>query len=119
MRRVIKGGTNVRETIFEDENFEFTRTRGVSINDTPWEGLAVITKEGTPAKKHVIEIRLNGSNFPDFNGEPVKYTYKDAYVAHGMRTRIDTLDETAEYIEALEDALDFAYKVNDWIFHNN
>lgn len=119
MRKVIKGGTNVRETIFEDENFDFVRTHGIGRNDTPWTGLAVVTKEGTPAKKHVVEIRLNYKGDPEFDGTPVEYKYSGCQVAHGMRSQIDTLDDTAEYIEVLEDALDFAYRVNDWLFHND
>ena len=118
MKRVIRGGTNVRETIFEDENFDFVRTHGIGMQDTPWTGLAVVTKPGSLAKKHVVEIRLNSIGNPDFNGEPVNYQYKDAYVAHGMRGEADTLDDTAEYIDVLEDALDFAYRVNNWIFDN-
>lgn len=119
MKKVVRGGSNVRETIFEDENFDFVRTHGVGVENTPWTGLAVVTKPGSLAKKHVVEIRLNSIGSPDFNGEPVDYKYSDTYVAHGMRNEIDTLDDTAEYIGVLEDALDFAERVNVWLYKNN
>lgn len=117
MKRWIKASSN-DGVIFEDEMFSFVRESGVGREDTPWTGLAVISKG--LAKKHVVEIRLNTKGWKEFNGpdEPVNYEYKDCEVAHGMRAKADTLDETAEYIEVLEDALDFAYRVNEWLQNN-
>lgn len=119
MRKVIKGATNSRATIFEDRYFDFVMRRGVGIEDTPYFGLEVRTKEDTLAYKHVVEIRLNSKNFPDFHGEPVYYQYKDCYVAHGMRSRADTLEDTESYIYVLEDALEFARRVNKWLEEND
>lgn len=117
-KKIIKCSRNFRETIFEDENFELRACHGVGVNETPWSGLEVITKEGSLAKKHAVEIRLHSKGWADFDGTPVVYQYKDCYVAHGMRSRADTLSETQEYIDVLEDALDFAKRVNDYIYNN-
>lgn len=117
MKRWIKS-RSYNDVIFEDEYFEFVETQGIGMNDTPWEGLKVITKEG-PAKDHVVEVRLNYGNNPKFDGEPVKYTYKDAYVAYGLPTRVPTLDETREFITVLEDAIEFAEAVNKYLWENN
>lgn len=115
MKRVIRA-SKYNDVIFEDENFEFVRTQGVGINHTPWTGLAVVSKG--LAKKHVVEIRLESRGWYDYDGTPVEFTYSGVEVAHGMRSTRDTLDETVEYIEVLEDALDFAYRVQDWLDAN-
>lgn len=104
-----------RPVIFEDEMFAFVKDSGVGVKDTPWEGLEVISKG--LAEKHVVSIRLNTKGNPRFEGEPIKFEYKDCYISHGMRGRADTLDETAEYIDVLEDALDFANRVNEWLWN--
>ena len=116
MKRYIRSNTTDL-TIFEDEYFDFVKTHGIGIQDTPWTGLEVKSKG--LAKKHVVEIRLNVSRRPHFNGDPEEYRYSDCYISHGMRSVADTLDETAEYIEVLEDALDFAERVNEWLYRNN
>lgn len=108
----------MNNVIFEDEYFEFVRTEGIGISNTPWSGLAVITKRGSIAEKHAVEIRLNNSNNPDYNGEPVEYTYRDCYIAHGMRSTMDSLDDTRECIDVLEDAVDFAEAINKWLLTN-
>lgn len=115
MKRVIKASSQL--IIFEDENFVFAKVLGVGRNDTPYEGLEIITKKNSLAYKHVVEVRLNLSNSPRFEGSPVKCTYSDAYVVHGTRGTMDTLEETAEYIDVLEDALDFANRVNAWLWN--
>lgn len=114
MKKWIKA-SSTDPVIFEDELFTFKRESGVGVSDTPWEGLTVDSKG--LAKKHVVEIRLNTKVAPAFDGEPVKFQYKDCYIAHGMRSEQDTLDDIAEYIDVLEDALDFANRVNDWIWN--
>lgn len=115
MKRVIRAAADANPVIFEDEMFTFCKESGIGVEDTPWEGLTVKSKG--LAKKHVVEIRLNVKGNPAFDGEPVKFQYKDCYIAHGMRSASDTLDETAEYIDVLENAIDFAERVNDWIWN--
>lgn len=97
-----------------DGNFTLVSRDGIGMNDTPWEGLSVIS-QGI-AEKHVVEVRLNSIGSPQFEGNPVKYKYNsDCEVSHGMRSVRDSLSETAEYIKVLQEALDFAYRVNSYI----
>jgi len=117
MKRVIRASAYDNATIFEDENYIFKKEHGIGVNDTPYYGLAVKAKNGSPADKHVVQVRLN-SDFPRYEGAPVGITYQGAYVAHGMRSSTDTWDDTQEYIEVLQDSLDFAKKVTQWIKHN-
>lgn len=112
----IKASTTDR-VIFEDEYFEFVKTGGIGINDTPWSGLEVKSKG--LADKHVIVIELRSNNSPKFEGQPVHRTYKNAYVNQGMRSRINTLDETREVIKVLEDAVDFAERINEYLYKTN
>lgn len=115
MKRVLRASTN--NVIFEDEYFELRKDSGVGMNDTKWEGLKVVSKGA--AVDYVVQIRLASKN-ADFDGTPVKYEYFDspATVVHGMSLRNETLEDTEEYISILEDAVDFAYRVNDWIRQN-
>lgn len=112
MKRVIRAA-KATESIMQSRTgmFELVREEGIGMNDTPWKGLEV--RSYGPAEKHVVQIRLERANHPDFNGEPVEYQYRDAEVAHGMRMQKDTLEDTREYIEVLEEAVDFAEDIND------
>lgn len=115
MKKLIKANSS-SDAIFEDEFFIFKRDSGVGMHDTPWSGLEVESRG--LAKKHAVEIRLNHSGRYAWDGNPLEFKYDSCYVAHGMRASMDTLDETREYIEVLEDALDFAERVNEWLYHN-
>lgn len=117
MKRVIRASAYDNDMIFEDENYIFKKEHGTGVNDTPYYGLAVREKDGSLADKHTVQVRLS-SNYPRFEGTPVGITYRGAYVAHGMRGVTDTWDDTEEYIEVLQDALDFAKKVTQWIRDN-
>ncbi len=118
MKKMVKRNINAssKGVIFEDEFFSLEEISGIGINNTPWTGLAVISK--SLAKKHVVEIRLKTKGRQNFVGDPIYYTYVGCEVAHGTRPVADTLDDTAEYIKVLEDALDFAYRVNDYILYD-
>ena len=116
MKRVIRANTN--SVIFEDEFFVFKTESGIGRNDTPWEGLVVKSKPGSLAEVHVVEVRLNTTGWPNYEGEPIKHQYSDAYVAHGMGMAQDTWEDTEDYIYVLEDALDFAKRVTEWIRDN-
>ena len=98
----------MREVIFSEGDFTLFKESGIGNKDTPWNGL-VVKSEGL-AEKHVVEVRLD-SDFQSFNGEPVKYMYYNIYIAHGMRMKSDTIEETKEYIQVLQDAIEFAKKV--------
>lgn len=115
MKRYIKSsiqGKNVIATS-KDDMFTLVSEEGIGIENTPWKGLSVISSG--LAKKHVVEVRMITEGSPDFNGEPVKYKYSGAYVAHGMRNQIDTLSDTKEYIQVLQSALDFAQGMDKFI----
>lgn len=103
------------EDIKQFGNFILQHESGV-VNDTPWEGLRV--KSVGLAGKHVVEIRLDTTNIYDFNGEPVKYMYRNVYVSHGVRMKQDTLAETQEYIEVLREAIEVAFDVHKYCVLN-
>ena len=101
--------------VSDNYNFRLCKRDSIGINDTPYEELLV--KSENLADKYVIEIRLE-SDYHDFNGQPIKYTYYDVYIAHGMSSRKESLLDTKEYVEVLNEAIDFAYKVKDFIENN-
>lgn len=105
----------MREIIFTQGDFTLVKESGIGVSDTPYEELRVIS-EGA-AEKHVVEVRLE-SDYKAFNGQPVKYKYYGVEIAHGMRTSRDSLADTAEYIQVLQDALDFAKLVEKYIHDN-
>lgn len=96
------------EVIREFDNFTLVRETGIGMNDTPYENLAV-RKKGL-AEKHVVEVKLDRTNAM-YNGEPVIHKYTGVYVNHGMRMKQDTLAETKEYIDVLNEAIDVAFEV--------
>lgn len=104
----------MNKIIFKNDNFALIEVHGVGIEDTPYTRLEVESKG--KAKKHVVEISLY-SDWQDFNGKPVHYHYIPDRISvnHGMRMKIDTLDETLEYAAVLKDAVKFAKRVNKWI----
>lgn len=107
------------EVIFSEGDFTLCKENGIGMSDTPWECLIVMSSD--VAEKHVVEVRLDSVGNPPFDGTPVKYRYdpKRTEVAHGMRTRTDTLADTEEYIKVLEAALAFAKRVNQYIIDND
>ena len=97
-------------------NFILRRIQGVGANDTPYDKLDV--KSIGLAEKHVVEVRLHYRGTYPFNGEPVKYMYDEVEVSHGMRMKTDTLAETKEYIDVLNEALDVAFEVQKYCILN-
>lgn len=117
MKRMIRSSRNIRASVYGDPimnskagYFSLVETSGTGINRTPWTGYTVIG--GPEAKKYVVEIHLDRDNV-DMNGDPVQFTYRDVYVAHGFGSKVESLEETAQYIKVLQDALDFAYEIQD------
>ena len=106
MEKVIKTFGDFSLIYEEFENINKEKCQALSVKST-----------GT-AKKHVIEIRLNGSTYPFHGGEVKKYLYSRCYVAHGMRGESDTLAETKEYIDALTAALDAAFEIQKYCVLN-
>lgn len=93
-------------------NFIFYKRNGIGMNDTPFESLE-IRSEGL-AEKHVVEIRLD-SDYKPYDGKPIKHTYSDVYISHGMRGHKDTIDDIKEYIEVLNEAIEFVQYIKDFI----
>lgn len=113
MKRMITAGTSAPLMRSSDGLFELREESGIGTKNTPWTGLYV--KSFGAAEKHVVEIRLERKGWQDYNGEPVRQKYRGVSVSHGMRSVSDTLDDTAEYIDVLESALDFAYEIEDFV----
>lgn len=105
MEKVIKTFGDFSLIYEEFENINKEKCQALSIKST---GIA---------KKHVIEIRLNGRTHT-FNGDVKKYLYSGCYVAHGMRSESDKLAETKEYIDALTAALDAAFEIQKYCVLN-
>lgn len=97
-------------------NFILYKQSGIGNNETPYEELRV-RSEGE-AEKHVVEIRFDYRGCPRFDGAPVHYKYTGVNIAHGMRMKADTLNETLEYIAVLQEAYDFANTILRYIEQN-
>ena len=100
-------------------NFVLTRVEGIGRNDIPYIQLQV--RSVNDGEKYVVRIDLESRwvNFDRDDPEdktPIRTTYTDRVtIAHGFRSTTETLEETAEYIEVMKEALDFAYKVKEYI----
>ena len=105
----------MREVIFSNSNFVFFMYSGTGVNDTPFESLSVASIGD--ADKYVIEVRLN-TDIQAFTGKPVQYKYKDVVVSYGLQSRQYTLDDTKNFINILQDAIEFAERINTWLSEN-
>ena len=114
LSRILKESI-VDRPILSSDSFELVKASGIGTHETPWTGLKVISKG--LAKKHAVEIKLNTGRdkWYIFDGTPIDFKYTDAYVSHGMRMKTDTLDETREYIAVLDEAVNFAERVNAYL----
>ena len=105
-----------RTEIKDFGNFVLYYVEGIGRENTHYEELEVRSKG--LADKHVVNIELNTSGVYIFDGTPVKYAYRSVEVKHGMRMTIDTLAETKEYIDVLNEALDVAFEVQKYCILN-
>lgn len=112
--------SKVSDIYLTSGDFTLVRKVGIGVDNTPWDGLEIISKG--VANKHVVDIRLNSLNYIheelDDSGEklPFRYIYDDnVSVYHGIRSTVDTLNETLEYAQCLELAVDFARLVQSWL----
>lgn len=64
------------------------------------------------ASKYVVEIRFGWSD--DYHEKD----YNKITIAHGMRCCDDTIAETQEYINVLQEALDFIPRIKDAILRD-
>ena len=97
-------------------NFTLYFNEGVGNNDTPYQELVV--KSTGIAEKHVVGVELDPSGVYAYDGTPIKYAYKGVEVKHGMRMHRDTLQETKEYIDVLNEALEVAFEVQKYAILN-
>ncbi len=116
MKRYIRNFENItaeQDVVMRSDDglFEVVKRQGVGVNNTPWTGYEV--KSLGDADEHVVKIRLHSSGWPKFEGDPIEIHYNDVEVAHGMRSKGDTLEDTARFIEIMQSALDFAKKIKD------
>ena len=102
--------------ISTNSNFRLCKRSGKGVNDTQYEELVVISDN--LADKYVVEIRLESDYLP-YIGEFVRNKYGDVYIAHGMRSVNESLSETKEYVDVLNEAIEFAYTVKDFINSND
>ena len=99
-------------------NFVLIKKEKIGRSDIPCESLEV--RSVNNGDKYVVRIDLDGYVNWDREDEedktPVRYQYTNKVnVAHGFRSTTESLEETAEYIEVMKEALDFAYKVKTYI----
>lgn len=104
------------ETILQNDNFVLFKSEGISIQDTPYTRLEV--RSQGKAKEQVVRIEMSG-NMPKFEGTPVQYKYhSDAYVSYGLNNRTPSRKDIEDLIEVLQDAINFADRVNAWLNDN-
>jgi len=118
MKRIIASSENGVLLESPDGLFKLVERSGTGRSNIPYRELRVISDE--LARQYVVEIRL-GSTMPsweDANEVQYKY-YKDQIeVAHGMSARRESLADTAEYIDVLTSALEFATEIALWLMRH-
>lgn len=104
----------MRTIIMNSKNGNFTlcKREGVGINDTPYTQLEVLSNGD--AEKYVVEIRLN-SDMPSYDGKPVKFSHSDCHISYGLRNIILSDSDIKEFINVLNEALEFETKIRDYI----
>ena len=104
----------MRTTIMCSKNGNFTlcKREGVGMNDTPFTQLEVISSGD--AEKYIVEIRLK-SDMPSYIGKPVKYSHSDCNISYGLRNIVLNDSDIKEFIEVLNEALEFETKIRDYL----
>lgn len=90
---------------------------GIGVKDTPWEELKV--KSSGLAEKYMVEIRIQ-SPYYNLDGKSIRRkAYPDEVeVVHGVSERRESLEDTIEYIGVLQEAVEFAKQISDFIKRN-
>ena len=103
------------DTIFlADKNYVFGLESGVGVNSTPWKQLTVETKDRSLADKYVVDIRLI-TEMPEYNGTPVENKVTAIKINFHGYSNINIDEQTVtEYIQTLNEAVQFAEKVQCW-----
>lgn len=105
--------TNV---ILQNDNFMLVMYEGTGIHDTSYTALKVCSRG--KADEQAVRIEMC-ANTPKFDGTPVQYKYhSDAYVSYGLNNCIPSRKDIEDLIEVLQDAINFADRVNAWLNDN-
>lgn len=98
-------------TIFENENFRFLKRSGKTIQDEDYSTYEVETIRGSAADKQVVSISVDKS--VGLFTSSSKPGSGRIYINIGSPMRIDR--SIPQLISVLEDAMDFARKVADYL----
>lgn len=105
------------ETLMTSSNGNFSLVKFRRTEEGP---LCLTVRQSDFAKDYVIDISLDTplSHF-NISAEDLEHTfYNKVYVNQGMNMRADTFTDTENKIALLQEALDFARKVNDYILNS-
>lgn len=92
------------------------KSEGIGVQDTPYTRLEV--RSVGKADEQAVRIEMR-ANMPKFDGTPVQYKYhSDAYVSYGLNNHIPSRKDIEDLIEVLQDAINFADRVNAWLNDN-
>lgn len=106
----------MKNVIMQNDNFMFIMYEGTGMQDTPYACLEV--RSIGKADEQAVHIGMHG-NMPKFDGTPVQYKYHDdACVTYGLNNRIPSRKDIEDFIEVLQDAINFADRVNAWLNDN-
>lgn len=113
MKKVILATSESNDSIMTSANgnFELVSREGIGVNNTPWSGYSVISRN--LADKHVIRIQID-SRSGKYDGTPVFNEPTRCYVSHGMRSSIDTGADTQDLINVLKEALEFKKEIDSY-----
>lgn len=104
------------DVILQNDNFMLVMYEGTGMYDTPYACLEVRSRG--KADEQAVRIEMH-ANMPKFDGTPVQYKYhSDAYVSYGLNNRIPSRKDIEDLIEVLQDAINFADRVNAWLNDN-
>ena len=106
----------MKNVIMQNDNFMLVMYEGTGMYDTPYVRLEVRSRGKADEQAVRIEMR---ANMPKFDGTPVQYRYySDAYVLYGLNNSIPSRKDIEDLIEVLQDAINFADRVNTWLNDN-
>lgn len=113
MKKVILATSGSNDSIMTSSNgnFELVSVEGTTINNIPWSGYSVISRN--LADKHVIRIHIDWKN-ENYDGTPIVKKPMRCYVSHGMRSSIDTGADTQDLINVLKEALEFKKQIDSY-----
>lgn len=94
-------------------NFSLVLEGGGDVDTVFWKGLG--TRNPEYNNKYLIQIYLKDCGQIRIDEIHTKYKYNSSYVYTGMKTNEYTHAELEEYIELLQEAIEFSKKINKFI----